>query len=133
MQPLNWTNILQVFPFVNLHPMILEHMVFRLAERYGRNYNGGQWYVDDSKGYPVLVAPTITGYYEVVNGENYFEGTMNEETFGAVLTVLALNRLTYSPDCRDVEALGGHWSSVHEKMLESLDGEALSDYIGFLD
>jgi len=131
MQTLNWNNILQVFPNVNIHPMILENMVFTFAERHGRNYNGGQWHVDTFNGSHFLVAPT--GSYEVVNGDNYYEGTMDEKTFGAALTVLAVNRLLNSRECTDVESLGEYWATAHENAVEYIDSAAISDYYSFLD
>lgn len=131
MQTLNWDNILQVFPNVNIHPMILENMVFTFAERHGRNYNGGQWHVASYNGSHFLVAPT--GSYEVVNGDNYYDGTMNEKTFGAALTVLAVNRLLNSPDCTDVESLSDYWYEAHVNAPNYIDCDAVSDYYSFLD
>lgn len=131
MQKLNWDNILEVFPNVNIHPMILENMVFTFAERHGRNYAGGQWHVNTFNGSHFLVAPT--GFYEVVNSDNHYEGTMTEKTFGAALTVLAVNRLLNSPDCTDVESLSDYWVDASANAVDYIDSNAVSDYYSFLD
>lgn len=131
MQALNWDNVIKLFPHINISALILENMVFRLADRYSKSYTGGQWTVDTFNGSMYLVAPT--GSYDVVNDDNGYAGTMNEKTFGCVLTVIAQNFLLNSRECVDTNALIDHWDTSMNNAVKYLDSDSLSDYYSFLD
>lgn len=91
---MNLTNehIKQIIPFDA--PLFVEMALFNMASEYSETYNGGQWTVAETNGVLHFVAPE--GEYTVVNGDNYYEGTMTHDQYGRALTVLLYNRFLWN-------------------------------------
>ena len=87
---MNLTNehIKQIIPFTA--PFFVEMALFNMASEYSETYNGGQWTVAETNGVLHFVAPEDE--YTVVNGDNFYEGTMTHDQYGRALTVLLYNR-----------------------------------------
>lgn len=73
------------------HALMVEGLIFHLAQSQVKNYNGGIWdfHTDGKVGFWVPDMPSVS-----VSCENYYENpAMDPITFGAGITLLALNRL----------------------------------------
>ena len=136
MQAMNWDRLGEIFPFpANIFPqasiakMLLENLIFNTAARYSADYTGGQWHVQDN----LLVAPE--GTYNVVNGDNYYEGKMDNVTFGAALTSLIYNRLLATcyerfGDDMDESLIDGFYTIADRAEANNVD---MTAYYRFLD
>ena len=66
-----------------------DNAVFNVAEDLADNYNGGFWDYYEVDGEFLYMAPD-QGSYEVTVPGNGFTGTLNEDAFGLVCTLMAL-------------------------------------------
>lgn len=72
---------------------ILERIVFNNAGAYCEDYNGGNWSIARCGEFVYVVPPT--GTYTVTNPNNYYRGTMDQNSYGAALTLLIINKLIW--------------------------------------
>ena len=115
---MNLTNehIKQIIPFTA--PFFVEMALFNMASEYSETYNGGQWTVAETNGVLHFVAPE--GEYTVVNGDNYYEGTMTADQFGRALTVLLYNRFLWNiagEDANVVQAASDRFYDVRDALV----------------
>ncbi|MED7793134.1 antirestriction protein [Klebsiella aerogenes] len=79
--------------------MLAEAMVYALASRYMPDYQGGFWHfirLPDGGGYMMPDGDRFL----VVNGENWFDRTVSADAAGIILTLLVLNRRSWTHhDC----------------------------------
>ena len=115
---MNLTNehIKQIIPFTA--PFFVEMALFNMATEYSETYNGGQWTVAETNGVLHFVAPE--GEYTVVNGDNYYEGTMTHDQYGRALTVLLYNRFLWNiagEDANVVQAASDRFYDVRDALV----------------
>ena len=115
---MNLTNehIKQIIPFTA--PYFVEMALFNMASEYSETYNGGQWTVAETNGVLHFVAPE--GEYSVVNGDNYYSGTMDHVQYGRALTVLLYNRFLWNiagEDANVVQAASDRFYDVRDALV----------------
>lgn len=112
---MNLTNehIKQIIPFTA--PFFVEMALFNMASEYSETYNGGQWTVAETNGVLHFVAPE--GEYTVVNGDNYYEGTMTHDQYGRALTVLLYNRFLWNIAAEVVQAASDRFYDIRDALV----------------
>jgi hypothetical protein len=140
MQPLNYERLKIIYGILNLDTNQfpkLEGMIFDYAGEYTSDYNGGQWAVERIGEYVYLRAPE--GSYNVASSENYYQGTMDAQTYGIALTVLIYNRLLWwaaengrlTGDA--LEKASDHFYALRDNALENVNPEVANEIVAFLD
>ena len=84
--------ITDVYPYP-FHALMVEGLIFQLAQSQVKDYNGGAWdfHTDGKVGFWVPDMPSVP-----VSCENYYQNpAMDPVTFGAGITLLALNQLAW--------------------------------------
>ncbi|HFQ7030076.1 TPA: antirestriction protein [Yersinia enterocolitica] len=96
-----------------------EALVFNLARHHCQEYNGGSWhYVRLSNGGGYMY-PESPEWFNVSVNSNQFGGEMSAEAAGIVLTIFALNRLSWS-------AYDNNYQGFADKLI--IEQERLKDY-----
>lgn len=132
-KPLNWTLLALIFNFgKTFHPMNVEDALFRHARTFSEDYTGGEWTVETINGFPVAIPPT--GNYEIGACENYYEGTMDNRTFGVALTLWLYNMMIWQAHGKgvDVSSQSEQFYRMKEKLSAGKGIDAGAVY-GFLD
>lgn len=124
---LDWNILANIFPL--LSPMRTENRLYVMADRFSDNYSGGQWTVENIGGFDFVIAPE--GLYDVVNGDNYFEGTMNHRTYGVALTLMLYNLSLWENQDNITEELCDRYHRMKDAAVEhgSLDAKALYSFL----
>jgi hypothetical protein len=124
---MNWNDLARIFPL--LPPHVAENGLYNLARNHSEDYTGGQWTVENIGGFDFVIAPE--GLYNVVNDNNYYEGTMNHRTFGVALTLLLYNVSLWKYVEKCTEELSERFYAMREAAYNdrSLNVEALYSFL----
>lgn len=125
---LDWNILAKIFPL--LSPMRTEIRLYVMADRFSDSYSGGQWTVENIGGFDFAIAPE--GLYDVVNSDNYYEGTMNHRTFGVALTLLLYNLSLWENQNNITEELCDRYHLMKEA-AENDNSLNISALYSFLD
>lgn len=126
---------------LKLGPMVsgwYEGYLFSLASKYCPTYSGGSW-TSKRIGNTWIAVPPVDGKVEIVNPDNGATVSVYALTFGACLTVIALNRLMWDLHARNasdhiIEGLSKLWDQAKDNIYEAKDsGIDLTAFTRFID
>lgn len=76
-------------------PIHFENEVYGITRRLCESYSGGYWHFYTTSNGAFFIALSQDEPMELVNADNYFEGTLSPQGAGVVATLMALSALTF--------------------------------------
>lgn len=119
---LDWNAINTIAPF--MYPYVTETALFDSARYYSNDYTGGQWDALTIGEYTFAIPPE--GTYKVINGNNYFNDSMDRYTYGVAITLMVYNKLLWRY-FNDNESYDERWSDVFYAMKNCIEGDRRID------
>jgi len=119
-----------ILPDMSRHYLLLENMIYGLAEQHCALYRGGYWEMirapHEGQVARFIYPDSIGDAVLVVNPDNYFEGVLNAVEFGIGLTLIALSRIAITKD--DQHAVLSH-ERLTDWMYQNNPSERLLAYL----
>lgn len=96
-------------------PIIIEPVIYTLAERLSPTYRGGYWQFYHLSNNGFYMAPDDTDPFLII-ADNGFEGTMTADALGITVCLYAYSHLSFEPSITDV--CSKHYHLLRDYMLE---------------
>ena len=99
-------------------PLMIEPMLYGIADRLSADYNGGYWQFYTLSNGGFYMAPESDQPFQVVCDMNYFEGNLSADVFGIVCCLYAYSHLSFSDNQNLSQLCAKHYHWLRDFVIE---------------